>query len=242
MKMHKTSDVKTQFVKMLLFGVAGVGKTVFASTAPKPLILDAEGGLLSIADKDIDYIPIKLWSDIEEVFMEIVGGKISNDTIIIDSLTEVSKKSMDAILGGVVNGNTTVSEKVIPSQHDWMQNIEEVRRLVRAFRDLPKHIIMTCLCRDEKNEITGSVSRKPAVSAKSLADDIVGYFDVVGYEETDNENNRWILTQPYKCRQGYFVPAKDRSGKLETFEEPDFSKIVKKICEAPKKNGARRSK
>ena len=242
MKIQKSSDTKTKYVKMLVYGAAGIGKTVFAATAPNPLILDVEGGLMSIADKDIDYIPIKVWNDIQEAFMEIVSGKIPNETIVIDSLTECSKKSMDALLGAVISGQITAqAEKVIPNQHDWLMNIEEVRRLTRAFRDLPKHIIMTCLQRDEKNELSGGITRKPAVSAKSLADDIVGYFDIVGYMEADKEGNRFILTQPYKTQQGYSCYAKDRSGKLETFEEPDFSKIVAKICGTQKRvKGGRR--
>lgn len=243
LKIQKSSDAKTKWVKMLLYGCAGIGKTVFASTAPSPLILDCEGGLLSVVDKNVDYISIKQWSDIKDVFMEIVADKIPNETIIIDSLTELSKKSMDYLLGAVGKGQTSAqSEKILPTMQDWLKNIEEVRRLVRAFRDLQKHIIMTCLIRDEKNEVTGSVSRKPSVSAKSLADDIVGYFDVVGYMETDKDNKRWILVQPYKTSQGYFVPAKDRSGKLETFEEPNFTKIVEKICGAKnnKKKGVKK--
>ena len=229
-KVFKSSDISTKYIKTLVYGVSGIGKTVFASTAPNPLYLDAEGGLLSVVDKDVDFIPINLWSDVKEIFMDIVAGKYPNETIVIDSLTEISKKSMDALVGGVSAGGTSaVSDKVIPNQHDWLMNIEETRRLVRSFRDIPKHIIMTCLARDEKNEVSGGITRKPSVSSKSLSDDILGYFDEVFYMEMDKDGNRWLLTQPYKTTQGYSVYAKDRSTKLSMFEEPDFTKLLSKI-------------
>jgi replication-associated recombination protein RarA len=230
MEVKKSSAVENKFVKMLIYGPAGIGKTRFCSTANKPLFLDCEGGLLSVIDKDVDYIPIKEWKSVQDVFLELITGKLDYDTIIIDSLTELSKKSMDAILGNVQQGQTNaVGSKIIPNQHDWLMNIEEVRRCVRAFRDLDKNIIMTCLQRDEKNELSGGITRKPSVSAKSLADDIVGYFDEVFFMEMDKEGKRWFLTQPYKTQQGYSVYAKDRSGKLDTFEKPDFMSIYNKI-------------
>ena len=45
-------DERTPFANVLVYGESGVGKTVFASTAPRPILwLDSEGGTASISDK-----------------------------------------------------------------------------------------------------------------------------------------------------------------------------------------------
>ena len=43
-------------IKCVVYGFSGVGKTVLCSTAPKPIVLSAESGLLSLSKVDIPYI------------------------------------------------------------------------------------------------------------------------------------------------------------------------------------------
>ena len=55
LKIEKLEE-RQQFVNMLVYGESGVGKTTFASSAPRPILwLESEGGTSSIGDKkDID--------------------------------------------------------------------------------------------------------------------------------------------------------------------------------------------
>ena len=54
--LRNTRDVGTAGVKVLVYGHAGAGKTSLIRTAPNPVILSAEAGLLSLSDLDIPYI------------------------------------------------------------------------------------------------------------------------------------------------------------------------------------------
>ena len=60
--LKSTSTVKSGSIKMLAYGQAGSGKTSLIPTLPTPVILSAEGGLLSISDKEIPFLEI---SDME---------------------------------------------------------------------------------------------------------------------------------------------------------------------------------
>lgn len=228
-KIEKTKEIKSPKIKMIIFGASGIGKTVMASTAPKPLFLDVEGGLLSIRDKAVDYVKIEQWQDLQNIFLMLKTGKLKGyESVVIDSLTEASKKSMDDILTSD-GGEKGPIRKDVPTQHDWLRNIEQTRTLVRSFRDLDMNVVFTCLSRDMTNEMSGGIVRKPAVSSKSLSDDIPGYVDIVAYLDVDKDGGRWAMVQPSRTTQGFEVCAKDRSGVLDKFEKPDIGMIIKKV-------------
>ncbi len=71
--------------KMTIFGVAGIGKTTFATSAPNPIVIRTEDGLSGI---DVPTFPelIKTYDDI----MEAIGVLYNEDhdfkTVVIDSL------------------------------------------------------------------------------------------------------------------------------------------------------------
>ena len=58
----------TQFCNCLVYGESGIGKTVLCTTAPRPLIMSAEKGLLSIADTDVDIVEVSSLAEIKEVY------------------------------------------------------------------------------------------------------------------------------------------------------------------------------
>jgi len=45
-----TTEAKTQGINVLVYGRAGVGKTTLIRTAPKPIIISIERGLLPLRD------------------------------------------------------------------------------------------------------------------------------------------------------------------------------------------------
>ena len=55
MKVIKASDLKQNLaINILIYGAPGSGKTTFAATADKPLIIDLEQGTMAIIDYDVD--------------------------------------------------------------------------------------------------------------------------------------------------------------------------------------------
>jgi len=224
MKIVNSSE-SNNTIKMLIYGSSGVGKTVFGSTAPDVLFLDVEAGTLSIADKKIDRVKIEKFSDIQEVYNFLKAGGHKYKTVVLDSLTETQKKSMDGILEK--SGN----EK--PSIADWGTNIETIRKMVRAFRDLPINVIFISLEQVEKDEITGTVIRMPGLQGKTLPAEIMGYVDIVGYmvaqEQIDKATSVKSIIRLIRVQPGTNVSAKDRSAKLGTWVEPDFGKIYNTV-------------
>ena len=76
-------------IKCLVYGKSGAGKTKLAATAPAPIILSAESGILSLREFQIPMIQIKTVADLTEVHQwalnsaEGLNFRCSRDTEVI---------------------------------------------------------------------------------------------------------------------------------------------------------------
>jgi hypothetical protein len=71
-------------MRVLLFGVEGVGKSTFAASAPSPIFLAAEDGT---AQLDVARFPEpKAWRDVFDALDELVTGEHDFKTVVVDTL------------------------------------------------------------------------------------------------------------------------------------------------------------
>lgn len=221
MKITKTSELTRTTLNMIVFGNPGCGKTVFSSTTPDPLILDIEGGTMSIRNKTVDTVRIESYRALIDVFEFLKKGKHRYKSVVIDSGTELQRKIMEDVLAETKHDYA--------QQRDWGITIERTRRCVRAFRDLPMNFLMTALAMESRDEADGTSVAFPSFSGKTLPSEIVGFMDLclylfVGENKENGQYERLLLTQPTQK----FV-AKDRSGKLDRLEKPNFMRLYRKI-------------
>jgi phage nucleotide-binding protein len=204
---------------ILIYGESGAGKTTLSGSADavpemrKVLVLDIEGGILSLKDRypNVESVRIKSWSKLQEVYDHLYAGDHGYKTIILDSLTEAQKMSMDTVMRKLVEAHEE-RDADVPGIREWNINIEQTRKFVRALRDLPLTTIFTALAKQDKNQKTGVTKTKPSLSGK-VADEIAGFLDIVSYlytKEVDGEQKRVLL-----CGATQDHIAKDRTGKLE---------------------------
>ena len=134
-------------LKVLVYGLAGTGKTLWASAAPNPGFIACEtgqgSGLQTIAQKGLDYVEPQTIADFEAV----CRGQIfeDKDTIVLDSLTEMNKTFIkDAALAiPRTRGNSMKRQRGVPELDDYGTMAELTRRLLRRLLDLDKHIVVT---------------------------------------------------------------------------------------------------
>lgn len=213
---------RLQTINLLVYGESGVGKTVLAGSADavpemRPvLVIDIEGGSLSLASTypDVNVVRVQNWQQMQDVYNELADGKSGYRTVILDSATEIQKFSMYNIMMDVV-AKDAGRDPDIPSMREWGKNIEQIRRLVRAFRDLDMNVIFTALAKSDTNKRTGTITKKPYLSGK-LADEVAAFLDIVVYYyiktvSVDGEDvkKRLLLTAATDE-----LVAKDRSGQL----------------------------
>lgn len=229
LEVSRVSESRFSF-NMMIYGKSGTGKTRLAgSSAAVPemtpvLFIDIEGGTFSIRDvyPDVHVVRVTSFDELQKIYDFLYTGKHEYKTIVIDSLTETQKFSMVDIMKGLVKKEPD-RDPDIPSVREWGKNIEQIRRFVRAFRDLPINVIFTALSKEDKNPKTGVVEKKPYLSGK-LADEVAAFVDIVTYyyvKPVDGENKRLLLSAATED-----VVAKDRSDRLPlVIEAPTMADI-----------------
>lgn len=226
-----------EWINLLVYGEPGVGKTRLAGSASKVpqmspvLLMDFEGGTLSLADdySDVNVVRLQSWTAVDRLYGALYD-KNPYRTIVCDSLSETQKFSMSQIMRDVVAKDSD-RDPDIASLREWGKNGEQIRRLVRAFRDLPCHTIFTCLVSEDRDERTNSWKTRPGLPGK-LKGEVAGYVDIVMFmykKEVGKLSEREIKTLALTEGTERQV-AKDRSGKLPAImESPTMAQIYQLI-------------
>ena len=231
---------QSQGVKMLVYSGAGAGKTSLCATAPKPVVISAEAGLLSLQPKniarmygadnpnvtyDIPVMQVTTMAQLVEAYTFFAnpqsGARDHFSTICIDSLTELA----EVMLAGL---KATKSD---PRQA-YGELIDKMGALVRQFRDLPGyHVYMSAKMEYSKDEGSGLTKYQPSMPGSKLGQQLPYFFDEVfhlGVNRTQQgQAYRFLLTQP----DMQYV-AKDRSGSLDEMEMPALYNVINKILGA----------
>ena len=94
MKLQYTDSITNkQGIKLLVYGESGVGKTQLCSTAPDPIIISAESGLMTLRKFKLPFIEIKTVQDLNDAYEWCMSSKESSKykTICIDSISEIAE-------------------------------------------------------------------------------------------------------------------------------------------------------
>lgn len=207
-------------IKALVYGKSGAGKTKLAATAPAPVILSAESGILSLREYRIPMIQIRTVAELTEAHQWALNSAEARQfaTVYIDSISEI---------GEVVLANAKAQVK--DPRQAYGELIEKMMMTIKAFRDLPgKNVVMAAKQEPIKDEMTGIVQYGPSMPGSKLGPQLPYLFDEVfrlGVGKTlQGVEYRFLQTGP-----DLQYDAKDRSGSLDPVEPPDLSFVFNKI-------------
>jgi hypothetical protein len=208
-----TGSLAANGVKVLVYGQAGAGKTSLIKTLPSPIVLSAEGGLLSIQDADLPFIEITSMTELQEAYTWL----ISSD----------EAKAYKSVALAEVCLNTEKKATKDPRQaYGAMQ--EQMADIIRAFRDLPgRHVYMSAKLEKTQDEM-GRVLYSPSMPGNKTGQALPYFFDEVLAlrVEKDGDGN---TQRALMCDSDGLWLAKDRSGKLDAWEAPDLTAVIAKI-------------
>lgn len=218
--LKSSKDLHTDTIKCLIYGDSGMGKTFLSSTLEhqKTLIISAESGLLSINDFNIDVLEVKKWNNITDIFKFIKSDKGAKyENIFIDSLSELSILLVNDLENSPEYKPANMGLKM------WGEYSTRKSAFIRRFRDLDKNVIFTALSEDVNDN--GTILKIPFIKGKATQKILMSFFDEVFHLKIDPiKQERVLQTQPTSQ-----ISAKDRSGKLDSEEEPNLTKIFNKI-------------
>lgn len=239
MELYKVVRTKNTPLNTIVYGEPGSGKTTFAASAQNHpamkdvLFLNIEGGLLTLVDRgDIRATDIRTVEELEEAFWELHHGKDGLDkirTVVIDSGTELQTLSLEGIAKAAKDKNPSKREDQDTfEQRDYLKSTNNLKRVLRYFRDMDKNVIITALPKyvyPKSGDEQEPTECMPSFTSK-LSTALQGYVDNVWYIHFDKEKQkRYLITQPrgiYKAK----TRGQAFSEKLGAIvEDPDMTKI-----------------
>lgn len=218
------SQIVNNGIKAVVYGGSGVGKTRLALTAPRPIILSAERGILSLRGNNLPMLPeIRTLAELVNAHNWCCNdaGAQRFDTIMVDSITEIAEVVLRAS-----HANTKDGRKAHNDTNELIINT-----VFRAFRDLPrKHVIMIAKERRDEDQFTKIMQATPDMPNGKLRTALPHYFDFVfRYIDTVGQDGQpWNGLQTKGNAHGI---AKDRSGRLSPYEPPHLGNLFAKAMQ-----------
>lgn len=219
--LKRTGALTAPFVKLLIPGESGAGKTRALAQLDDIVILSAEEGLLSIRDADKPYIEIHNIGDLYDAYEWLTSSNEAKqfNAVGIDSLSEIA----EVVLSD--ERKTGKGAKDPRAAYGEMQ--DKMSGIIRAFRDLPnRHVAMTAKVEKGATEM-GEVRYVASMPGKKLTADLPYYFDEVLVVRVHRVGE--VVERVFQCVDDGVWHAKDRSGKLDAWEPYDLKALIDKI-------------
>lgn len=219
-QLKRTGGFAANGVKVLVYGQAGAGKTSLIQTLPNPVVLSAEGGLLSLHDADVPYIEVTSMATLKEAYTWLTESEEATgfNSVALDSISEIAEVCL--------NHEKKIAKD--PRQaYGAMQ--EQMADIIRAFRDLPgRNVYMSAKLEKTQDEM-GRVLYSPSMPGNKTGQSLPYFFDEVLALRVEKDAEG-ITQRALMCDSDGLWLAKDRSGKLDAWESPDLGDIIAKIA------------
>jgi hypothetical protein len=230
--MNTTSLAKDGPQKTLIYGHHGAGKTTqaryYRRRYGKGFIISGESGLRSIMNDDIDFLPFNSFNGktdpgtgdyslsalldyVESSSFAAAGYK----WVMLDSLTEVSDRLIEFL-----------EPKYAASKNGmqmWGDYGKFMLGTVKRFRDLPHHVLVTALAKEESDD-NGGTDYWPNIKGGSVKQ-VPGMFDNVfcliratSGDRTNPKVDRYVVTDEVR---GWHGKARDPRRRLRAVEKCD---------------------
>lgn len=262
MQLTTTDSSEMRFIKALVIGRTGIGKTTSLRTLPpkNTLIAGLERSLIPLRHDKYPTFKLDIWQDVKDFYSalrkpdeliaearKIVGNDFELKAVAIDSLSAISELCKEQITGTdrkeLIRQKTDGAKESVDGIYDeqmtmadWGLFLTRMTQMTSAFVKLPYHVIFTCLSQFTEDKETGAIMWMPGIQGRFGT--IVGaYFDLVLHMENGKVNGK--DTRLWRTAQSASIVAKDASGALAEFEPSNWSKVFAKIL---KPNGKQTNK
>jgi hypothetical protein len=149
-------------LRILVYGDPKVGKTTLALTAPRPVVINTDDGLVSVAVQGatgLEFRPTG-YKEMEGIFWWCKENAGEYDTIVVDDLTTLQRLLIDEIhdagLAAGKQGKPVM--QFVPEQGEYLANQGQVARILTDLRRLGKHMIVIAGVRERLGKRSPDVS------------------------------------------------------------------------------------
>lgn len=207
-------------VKAVVYGASGTGKTRLCATLPRPLILSAEKGTLSLRRENLPVWEIATLSDMREAvtFLAQSSAAKNFDAVCVDSMSDVAQIT----LADALKKNKDPRK----AYGDYANEYMDMLRFLRTLKE--KHVYYVAKESYDKDEMTGGSRFAPMMPGRQLSLEVPYLVDELFRLIVSPDGTQTAL----QTRATAVVVAKDRSGALDFYEPPNLGAAFAKMMQA----------
>ncbi len=248
MKIVKPTSIEEVKLNVLIYGLTGMGKTALLGTAQEckattpSLLVDVDGGTVTLSGMDIDVVRPKNLKDIQEVYDFLRHDNKQYQSVGIDSVTEVYKLAKRELQGEDEDQLRNYSDLAgihQSTQRDWGRASEYTQNLMRAFQDLAYlrkksrrvHVFFTALEKkdDRRNLVGPDLPGQLMLGVGAYVDILTRLSIRSGTRKGEEIRARHLLLEELEDDEDLKFLAKNRGGRLgKQMWEPTVQKILRK--------------
>jgi phage nucleotide-binding protein len=226
-------DTGPMYLKLLVYGKNGRGKTRFAASGPNTLLIDCnEKGTMSVRDRDIDVYYLEDFRDLDALYWHLAEGTHKYKSVALDTVSNLQRLGMQYVLEESVAMDAS-KDAMMPTKRDWGKLAELMRTCILNFRNLPMNVIFTCQERvnDDGDETTGA-EVFPEVSPGTRST-LCASVDIIGRLYTKQKEDKSVEYRMLVGPSERYL-SKDRSGKLpRAIRNPNVPGLIKVLSRMP---------
>ena len=219
--LRPASDFARNFgVKSLIYGPPGSGKTPVMNTAPRPVLLACEPGLLSMRNSKVPTFEAYDGQKVDEFFAWVFGSnEIKNfDTIGVDSTSQMAELYLQA-------ANKT-NKHGLAAYGEMARNT--LKHLEMLYFMQQKHTYL--IAKQEIKTENNITMKRPYFPGQQLPVEVPHKYDCILQLDIQNVPGMGQL-QAFRCRGSIDVVARNRTGTLNEYEPPNFGLLVQKAMQ-----------
>jgi len=244
-------------IKGQIWGRYGIGKTSLVHTLAgefTPLVIDLEAGLLSIQDAPVDVISVRSWEEARDLACFIGGPnpayrsdqpyseahyryaveKLGDpaalakyDTVFIDSTSVAGRLCLNWCKGQPQAVSERTGKPDLRGAYGLLA--QEISLWANQWQHLPDRNVWLVGGLEERTDDFNRRYWMPLIDGSKAANELPYIVDeVITMAELHAEDGR-----PYRAfvcgPNPWGYPAKDRSGRVDTIEEPHLGRLMRKI-------------
>ncbi len=204
-------------VKSLVHGGPGQGKTPVFNTAPRPILLAVEPGMLSMRGSTIPTFEAYTHERVDEFFKWWMGSaEVKNfDTLGIDSVSQLAEIFLLRAEAKLKDGRAAYG--------DMSDNVMYIMRYL--YFQPNKHMYL--ICKQGFETVNGVTQARPFFPGKDLNTKIPHMYDLIMQLGTFNIPGVGSA-KAFRTAPSLDAMARDRSGRLNEYEPPNITAIFNK--------------
>ncbi len=201
-------------VKAVVYGPPGSGKTPLVNTAPLPILCCVESGMLSMRTSSVPTVLAQTCGQLDEFFLWLLNSKEAGafSTVCVDSFSQIAETILRFELG----------ENKDPRKAYGKMSAKVMTYANQLYFSKEKNVYIIC------KEDSSDTQKKPYFPGKDVNTQLPHLYDVILHMDRFNIPQQGSHVA-LRTKSSETSVARDRSGKLFEYEQPNLTNIFNKI-------------